>query len=1351
MSYPTWTTQSGVLNTLLPSQVLQVGATTDTSIHLVAANASTYKIVSGRLPPGLFLDVASTYAYIHGVVLDPGITKIYEFVVRASNTDGIDDRAFSIAIVSNDQPVLRTPSGLLPVGFNNEEYVLNKSPVDFQFQATVSALAPGRSSLFFYIPEGGGTLPPGLSLSSSGKLTGIIDDQLDIFGNSISGTYDKDPFDLQPYDLGNASSPAIATSNINGSGEITSINLSSGGYGYTLDPIVIIGGSVSSVTILSGGQNYLDKPDVIFSAPPVSGGITAAGTAIINSGSVSRIIITNPGAGYIDPPIVIIRSTATGAGATAYALLLPGQGATAVAHVSGSSVQAIDIISKGSGYTTAPKIIFGNPTIGPKIIGKTYRFEVAVTNGLLTDIKTYSIAVDSANVLRSDSTFIQSDTVIYQADVTYFQAPIWVTPAMLDDVRGNSNVDIPLTVIDTTPDQGTIKYSIINTNLDLTTSEFGPISNQTGAPYLNLDYDGGFIYGLIPYQPSISKTYTFTIKAARVVDDVEEIAALRQFTLTVLGNINSEITWTYPLISSANLKLPTSVGTLKPNEQSLLKVSAVTSLKNSTVNYTLTSGFGLDINNYVSGITISDTKDKIYVSGVGFPSTWQLIKGITYNIKINATNFNVSIRQLNGTYYNAGLVHSDGSTGINAQEKTNGFWVFHIPFTAPAGLQLYYTNANKTGLIVKLKKYDGTNNIWVDQQLVNFRDNSSASVYYQNEISAGKNPEAVILIPGTLSWTVRQYNNGWQDLPITNITEPTSPTDGTLWLDLANTSFGVYEEQTLGSGYGWVSQPVTYQSSVPDNSYGSTYQYICARSAASIFIYRKEPVVGWQQVVVKDFDLRTLADPSIFITDYKATPPVSLNTHDIWFKYNERMNGDDMSTVIRFKTNGLLPTDLTLSSSGNIIGKVSGILDYVYRSFYKTNRLYDLNDVIKYNDSLYLVVDSFRATGSFIDDLQYLQPFAFNRTINTSFDTHTQGVNVSKFDGLTTTFDRLLRFRVRAYDSMNVTTVVRDFYVDYQSTSNVILTNIYIQPFLNSSSRTLYRNFISDNNIFDSNSLYRLDDPAFGVQSLPRMLLLPGIQSTTADRYAGAVFNNFYNKKLVFSNLNIGIAKDADLNVLYEIIYVEIVDLSEITANGITTSVTSKIKLNYAYNNQITVDYNKIRVDVNDIETNQTYLDTIYPSSVINMQDNLRKVQLTRTDSLNSSSNNNIADLQSTGYSGPIQLDTVLSYEDWGGILELVTTTEDWMIVLETLIQDDAYRPLWMNTSQDSSGIPIGYVRAVPICYCAPGKSAAILEKIKASGFDFKNLDFEIDRIIIDQVEGDTGAKYIKFANKDIV
>jgi hypothetical protein len=1349
MSYPTWTTQAGALNTLLPSQVLQVGAIPDTSIHLVAANTSTYKIVSGRLPPGLFLDVASTYAYIHGIVLDPGITKIYEFVVRAVNNNGVDDRTFSITVVSNDQPTLRTPAGLLPVGFNNEEYVLNKSPVDFQFQATVSALAPGRSSLFFYIPEGGGTLPPGLSLSSSGKLTGIIDDQLDIFGNSITGTYDKDPFDLQPYDLGNASSPATATSNINGAGEIASINLSSGGYGYSLDPIVIIGGSVASITILSGGQNYLDQPDVIFSAPPVSGGITAAGTAIVSSGSVSRIIITNPGVGYIDPPTIIIKSTATGAGATAYAVLFPGVGASALAHVSGSSVQAIDIISKGSGYTTAPKIIFGNPTIGPKIIGKTYRFEVAVTNGLLTDIKTYSIAVDSANVLRSDSTFIQSDTVIYQADVTYFQAPIWVTPAILNEVRGNSQVDIPLTVIDTTPDQGNIKYSVISTNLDLTTSEFGPIDNQTGAAYLNLDYDGGFIYGLVPYQPSISKTYTFTIKAARVVDDVEEIAALRQFTLTVLGNINSEITWTYPLTSSVNLLTPSSVGVLKPNEQSLLKVSAVTSLKNSTVNYALTSGFGLDINNYVSGLTISDTKDKIFVSGVGYPSTWQLIKGITYNIKINTTNFNVSIRQLNGTYYNTGLVHSDGSTGINAQEKTNGFWVFHIPFTAPAGLTLYYTNANKSGLIVKLKKYDGTNELWIDQQLINFKDDSSASVYYQKDISAGKNPIAVILLPGTLSWTVKQYNNGWQDLPIANITEPASPTDGTLWLDLATTSFGVYEEQVLGSGFGWVSQTVTYRPSIPDNSYGTTYQYICTRSAASIFIYRKEPGIGWQQVVVKEFRLRTLSDPSIFITDYKATQPVSLNTHDIWFKYNERMNGKDMSLTIRFKTNGSLPTDLTLSSSGNIIGKVSGILSYVYRSFYVTNRLYDINDVIKYNESLYLVVDSFRATGSLTADLQYLQPFTFARSINTSFDTHTQGVNVSKFDGLSTTFDRLLRFRVRAYDSMNVTSIVRDFYIDYQSNSNVILTNIYMQPFLTSSSRTLYRNFISDNNIFDSNSLYRLDDPAFGVQSLPRMLLLPGIQSTTADRYAGAVFNNFYNKKLVFSNLNVGIAKDSNLNPLYEIIYVEITDLAEITTNGVTTSVTSKIKLSHAYNNNITVDYNKIRVDVNDIETNQSYLDTIYPSSVINMQNNLKKVQLTRTDGLVGSAT--YQDLQGASYTGPIQLDTVLSYEDWGGILELVTTTEDWMIVLETLIQDDTYRPLWMNTSQDSSGIPIGYVQAVPICYCAPGKSAAILEKIKASGFDFKNLDFEIDRIIIDQVEGDTGAKYIKFANKDIV
>jgi hypothetical protein len=74
-----------------------------------------------------------------------------------------------------------------------------------------------------------------------------------------------------------------------------------------------------------------------------------------------------------------------------------------------------------------------------------------------------------------------------------------------------------------------------------------------------------------------------------------------------------------------------------------------------------------------------------------------------------------------------------------------------------------------------------------------------------------------------------------------------------------------------------------------------------------------------------------------------------------------------------------------------------------------------------------------------------------------------------------------------------------------------------------------------------------------------------------------------------------------------------------------------------------------------------------------------------------------------------------------------------------------------MNTSQDGTGNPLGYIKAVPICYLKPGESAKILKLIEKSKFDFRTLNFTIDRLVIQNPQGETGDKYIKFINREII
>jgi hypothetical protein len=57
-----------------------------------------------------------------------------------------------------------------------------------------------------------------------------------------------------------------------------------------------------------------------------------------------------------------------------------------------------------------------------------------------------------------------------------------------------------------------------------------------------------------------------------------------------------------------------------------------------------------------------------------------------------------------------------------------------------------------------------------------------------------------------------------------------------------------------------------------------------------------------------------------------------------------------------------------------------------------------------------------------------------------------------------------------------------------------------------------------------------------------------------------------------------------------------------------------------------------------------------------------------------------------------------------------------------------------MRSFQDDTRQELGFVLALPLCYCLPGYGQEIVLNIKNSNFDFKLLDFTVDRYIIDSV-----------------
>jgi hypothetical protein len=70
-----------------------------------------------------------------------------------------------------------------------------------------------------------------------------------------------------------------------------------------------------------------------------------------------------------------------------------------------------------------------------------------------------------------------------------------------------------------------------------------------------------------------------------------------------------------------------------------------------------------------------------------------------------------------------------------------------------------------------------------------------------------------------------------------------------------------------------------------------------------------------------------------------------------------------------------------------------------------------------------------------------------------------------------------------------------------------------------------------------------------------------------------------------------------------------------------------------------------------------------------------------------------------------------------------------------------------MRSIQEGAVQELGYVKAIPLCFCKVGRADDLLLNIKYSNFDFSQIDYTIDRYIIDAVSGYSNDKYIVFRN----
>lgn len=173
---PAWATPAGFLFTATENVYA--------SIALVAIGQTmTYSVLAGALPVGMSL---SQYGDITGTP-GPVTTKTRSrFVVRAKTPTGASDRTFSIDVDGQTVPYFTTTditvssgNNYLNIGPNGESWGLNNQYVNFSLGVAADpALVPSDTVYKYYIGDAAGQLPPGLTLSTEGVISGFLTDNL---------------------------------------------------------------------------------------------------------------------------------------------------------------------------------------------------------------------------------------------------------------------------------------------------------------------------------------------------------------------------------------------------------------------------------------------------------------------------------------------------------------------------------------------------------------------------------------------------------------------------------------------------------------------------------------------------------------------------------------------------------------------------------------------------------------------------------------------------------------------------------------------------------------------------------------------------------------------------------------------------------------------------------------------------------------------------------------------------------------------------------------------------------------------------------------------------------------------
>ncbi len=243
--------------------------------------------------------------------------------------------------------------------------------------------------------------------------------------------------------------------------------------------------------------------------------------------------------------------------------------------------------------------------------------------------------------------------------------------------------------------------------------------------------------------------------------------------------------------------------------------------------------------------------------------------------------------------------------------------------------------------------------------------------------------------------------------------------------------------------------------------------------------------------------------------------------------------------------------------------------------------------------------------------------------------------------------------------------------------------------------QNIFYNLAQDPSINSTENIYRTEDENFGFKLKPEMLMLSGLEAQTLKIFQQQMAQNHAPKTLYFGDIKTARAVE-DGTTKYEVVYLEIKDrLVNNSGSAISSAINVRTDIEQpmlgprAGSSNLTADANEVNVTtggglsfttsgskirfVNPLTSDIDFVSTLFPNAVENMRNRMKS----------------------------------LGHKEY------------------------TYLPLWMKSTQIGDLAPLGFVLAVPICYCNPGKSALVKKRIEDKNLDFKKIDFIIDRYLI--------------------